>query len=148
MPKQQGVGVNRVVSTRFVSTRVATLPDGTYTDPGQTGLQLRVRSKQEGKATRAWLLRFKFKGEETRIVLGHYPETSLDAARGLARTAREQASQGIDPRRARPRRQAMRSPQPLSSVPVGGKHTVEFLAHEFMERHVKPNHKQPDYVGR
>jgi integrase len=149
MPKEQGVRVKaRVVSTRFVSTRVATLPDGTYTDPGQTGLQLRVRSKQEGKAARAWLLRFKFKGEETRIVLGHFPETSLDAARGLARTAREQASQGIDPRRARPHRQAMRSPLPLSSVPVGGKHTVEFLAHEFMERHVKPNHKQPDYVGR
>lgn len=143
MPKRQGVGAKR-----GVSTRVATLPDGTYTDPGQTGLQLRVRSKLEGKPTRAWLLRFKFKGEETRIVLGHFPESSLDAARGLARTAREQASQGIDPRRARSRRKAMRSPLPLTAAPVGGKHTVEFLAHEFMERHVKPTLKQPDYVGR
>ena len=148
MPKQQGVGAKCGVSTRLVSTRVSTLPDGTYTDPGQTGLQLRIRSKQEGKATRAWLLRFKFKGEETRIVLGHFPETTLDAARGLARTAREQASQGIDPRRAGPRRKAMRSPLPLSAAPVGGKHTVEFLAHEYVERHVKPNHKQPDYVVR
>jgi integrase len=125
---------------------VSTLPDGTYTDPGQTGLQLRVRSKQDGKATRAWLLRFKFKGEETRIVLGHYPQTTLDAARGLARTAREQASQGIDPRRARPRRKVMRSPLPLSAAPVGGEHSIEFLAHEFLERHVRPSRKQPAYV--
>lgn len=141
---RQGVGAQRLVSTR-----VATLPDGTYTDPGQTGLQLRVRSKQDGKATRAWLLRFKFKGEETRIVLGHYPETSLDEARGYARTAREQASRGIDPRRAGPRRKARHSPQPLSAAPVGGKHTIEFLAHEFIEGHIKPHTpKQADYIGR
>jgi integrase len=146
MPKQQGVGVKRVGSTRFVSTRVATLDDGTYTDPGQTGLQLRVRTKQAGKPSRTWLLRFKFKGEETRIVLGHYPETTLDTARGLARQAREQASQGIDPRRAGPRRRTMRSPLPLSAAPVGGKHTIEFLAHEFMERHVKPSRERPAYV--
>ena len=89
MRMQQGVRATK----GFVSTRVSTLGEGTYTDPGQTGLQLRVRSKQDGKATRAWLLRFKFKGEETRIVLGHFPETTLDEARGLARKAREQASQ-------------------------------------------------------
>jgi integrase len=138
--------VSKKASNRFVSTRVATLPDGTYTDPGQTGLQLRVRSKVEGKASRAWLLRFKFRGEESRMVLGHFPETSLDEARGLARTAREHASQGVDPRRASPRRKAMRSPLPLSSAPVGGKHTVEFLAHEFLELHVKPNRDRPEYV--
>jgi integrase len=133
---------------RLVSTRVSTLPDGTYTDPGQTGLQLRVRTKLAGKPSRTWLLRFKFKGEETRIALGHYPETTLDTARGLARQAREHASQGIDPRRAGPRRRARRSPLPLSGAFVGGKHTIEFLAHEFMERHVKPNRERPDYVER
>lgn len=138
----------QAVPGRLVATRVATLPDGTYTDPGQTGLQLRVRTKQAGKPSRTWLLRFKFKGEETRIVLGHFPETTLDTARGLARQAREQASQGIDPRRAGPRRRARRSPLPLSAAPVGGKHTVEFLAHEFFEGHVRPSRKRPEYVKR
>jgi integrase len=142
MKKRQGVRATK----GFVSTRVSTLGEGTYTDPGQTGLQLRVRSKQDGKATRAWLLRFKFKGEETRIVLGHFPETTLDEARGLARKAREQASQGIDPRRAGPRRKAVRTALAVSAAPVGGKHTIEFLAHEFLERHVKPTRKQPAYV--
>jgi integrase len=122
------------------------LGEGTYTDPGQTGLQLRVRSRQDGKETRAWLLRFKFKGEETRIVLGHFPETTLDEARGLARKAREQASQGIDPRRAGPRRNPGRTAIGVSAAPVGGKHTIEFLAHEFLERHVKTTRRQPAYV--
>ena len=89
---------------RLVASRVASLPPGTYTDPGQTGLQLRVRKKQHDKYSRTWLLRFKFKGEESRILLGHFPETTLEAARGLARDYREKASQGIDPRTARPRR--------------------------------------------
>ncbi len=136
----------QAASTKLTASRVATLADGTYTDPGQTGLQLRVRTKLAGNPSRSWLLRFKFKGEETRIVLGHHPETTLDAARGLARQAREHASQGIDPRRAGPRRRARRSPLPLSAAPVGGKHTIEFLAHEFMENHVKPNRERPAYV--
>ena len=85
MRRRQGVRATK----GFVSTRVSTLPDGTYTDPGQTGLQLRVRSKQDGKATRAWLLRFKFRGEETRIVLGHFPDTTLDDARGLMHCPRK-----------------------------------------------------------
>ncbi len=142
MRRQQGARATK----GFVSTRVSTLGEGTYTDPGQTGLQLRVRSKQDGKATRAWLLRFKFKGEETRIVLGHFPETTLDEARGLARKAREQASQGIDPRRAGPRRRTGSTALPVSAAPVGGKHTIEFLAHEFLERHVKTTRRQPGYV--
>lgn len=142
MRKKQGA------SSRLVATRVATLPDGTYTDPGQTGLQLRVRTKLAGKPSRTWLLRFKFKGEETRIALGHYPETTLDTARGLARQAREHASQGIDPRRAGPRRRARRSPLSPSAAPAGGKHTIEFVAHEFMELFVRPERKRPEYVER
>src|SRR5690348_7867438 len=49
---------------RFTATRVPTLPPGTHTDPGQPGLQLRVREKVGAGASRSWLLRFKFKGEE------------------------------------------------------------------------------------
>jgi len=132
---------------RLVATRVATLPEGTYTDPGQTGLQLRVRAKRGG-FSRAWLLRFKFRGEETRILLGHFPETSLDAARGEARRYRELAAQGIDPRRARPRRRERPSPVPLSSAPAkpGDGHTIEFLASEFMTRYVRPRRKRPEYA--
>lgn len=132
---------------RLVSTRVASLPPGTYTDPGQTGLQLRVRAKRGG-FSRTWLLRFKFKGEETRILLGHFPEQSLNEARGDARHYRELASQGIDPRRARPRRIDRPAPLPLSSAVATGssRHSIEFLASEFIERHVRPHRKQPEYA--
>ncbi len=131
-----------------MSTRVATLPVGTYTDPGQTGLQLRVLAKQGDKFSRTWLLRFKFKGEETRIVLGHIPATTLDAARGLAREHREQAARGIDPRRARPRRIERPTAIAGSATPsnIDLRHTVGFLAAEFMDRHIKATRKRPEYV--
>jgi integrase len=145
MQKKQAV-VSKAPGQKLVATRAATLGDGTYTDPGQTGLQLRVRTKRDGKATRSWLLRFKFKGEETRIVLGHFPETTLDAARGHARQAREQASQGIDPRRAGPRRRRVKPLPASSAAPTGSKHSIEFLAHEFMEKYVRPGRDRPEYV--
>jgi integrase len=132
---------------RFVSTRVATLPPGRYTDPGQTGLQLDVRPRQDG-FSRTWLLRFKFRGEETRILLGHFPQTTLDAARGLARHYRELASQGVDPRRARPRRLERPSPQSLSSAAAApnARHTIEYLASEFTSRYLRPTRKRPEYA--
>lgn len=132
---------------RLVATRVATLPPGTYTDPGQTGLQLRVRAKGAGGFSRSWLLRFKFKGEESRIVLGHFPQTTLDAARAAARDYRDKARQGIDPRRARPRRRDMPSPVGASAAITGAaRHTIEHLVSDYMERHAKPQHKRPEYV--
>jgi len=134
-------------SQRLVSTRAATLPVGVYTDPGQTGLQLRVRSKRRG-FSRAWMLRFKFRGEESRILLGHFPETTLEEARKLASEYRELASSGIDPRRARPRR-LERAPERSVSAAVAGpgaRHSIEYLASEFVERHVRPNRKRPEYA--
>lgn len=143
-------GREHIGSERWTATRVAALPprSAPYTDPGQAGLQLLVRERKGGKASRTWLLRFKWRGEETRIVLGHYPETSLDAARGEARRFRELAAQGIDPRRARPRRRERPAPQPLSSAVASAdsRHTVDFLASEFLERHVRPSRKRPEYV--
>src|SRR4249919_2885728 len=65
---------------RFVASRVGSLPPGTYTDPGQPGLQLRVCSNAAG-TTRSWLFRFQFRGAESRILIGHFPETTLEAAR-------------------------------------------------------------------
>ncbi len=129
---------------RMVATRVATLPPGTYTDPGQTGLQLRVRAKRGG-ASRTWLLRFKFKGEETRILLGHFPQTNLDTARGEARRLRELADQGIDPRRARSRRRE-RTAAAAAASGAPDAHSVEFLASEFLERYVKPHRRRPEYA--
>lgn len=134
---------------RLVATRVATLPQGTYTDPGQTGLQLRVRMKRGG-ASRTWLLRFKFRGEESRIALGHFPQTNLNEARELARKFREGASQGIDPRRARPKRNPKANPLPLSAAVAGrsSKHSIEFLISEFVERYIRPKRKRPEYAER
>jgi integrase len=73
---------------------------------------------------------------------------SLDAARGAAREAREQAAQGIDPRRGRPRRHLAKSPQSLSAAAVGGEYAIETLVHDFLERQVKPNRKRPEYAQR
>jgi integrase len=131
---------------RFVATNLARLPPGTYTDPGQTGLQLRVIDRPDGKPLRSWLLRYKYKGKGTRILLGHFPEKSLDAARTEARYLREQADQGIDPKTERQRRRAVTSPLPLSSDAVGSKHSIEFLASEYMERHVRRQLRRPEYV--
>jgi integrase len=138
----------QTASARFTASRIPSLPAGTYTDPGQPGLQIRVREKAGGGASRTWLLRFKFKGEETRILLGHFPQTTLDAARGEARRLRELADQGIDPRRARPRRRDRTSPIALSSAPAGAsaRHTIEYLASEFVERYVRPSRKRPEYA--
>lgn len=135
------------MAKRLVATRVASLPEGTYTDPGQTGLQLRVRTKRNG-SSRTWLLRFKFKGEETRIALGHFPHVSLNEAREKAGKFREGASQGIDPRRARPKRNPKATPLPLSAAVAGSKHSIEFLVSEFTERYLKPNRKRPQYAVR
>jgi integrase len=133
---------------RWTATQVAALPprSSPYTDPGQAGLQLLVRERQGEKPSRTWLLRFKFKDDETRILLGHFPETSLDSARGLARHYREIASQGIDPRRARPRRRERAAPQASAPPRPDDKHTIEFLVAEFVERYLRPTRKRPEYA--
>lgn len=121
------------------------MPAGTHTDPGQTGLQLRVRALRDGKASRAWLLRLKFRGQETRILLGHPPQMTLDAARGEARRLRELADQGIDPRRARVRRRLQTAPLPLSSdLAPGDRHSVAFMVSEFTTRYLRVNRKRPE----
>lgn len=131
---------------RWTATGVVSLPEGTYTDPAQPGLQMRVRAKEAGAASRTWLLRFKFKGEETRILLGHLPGTSLADARAEAQRLRELANHGIDPRRARPRRRERSTPVALSAAPALTKYTIENLATEFLERYIKPTRKRPEYA--
>jgi integrase len=104
-----------------------------------------VREKRGG-FSRTWLLRFKFKREETRILLGHFPQTSLDAARGEARRLRELADQGIDPRRARTRRRERSAPLPTSTTRPDDRYSIDFLVAEFVERYLRPTRKRPEYA--
>jgi integrase len=133
---------------RFTATRVATLAPGTYADPGQAGLQLRVHQKLDG-VSRTWTLRMKFRGEVRRIALGHFPEMKLDAARGEARRLRELASQGIDPRRARARRRQVPAPVSLSAAAAHAPHSIEHLVSEFSTGFLRDPHigrKRPEYA--
>lgn len=129
---------------KFTVTRLATLPAGRYKDPAQESLYLLVRDKRDGNQSRTWLHRIKYKAGDTYLAVGHFPETPLSEARTLVQSQRELLSKGIDPQRAAPRR---RRPMGFESpTPPSDKHSIEFLAHEFLERHVKPNRKQPAYV--
>src|SRR6185437_4608858 len=134
-------------ASRLVATMVATLPAGDHTDPATPGLQLRVRAKRD-TFSRTWLLRYRWDREWVRIVIGHVPATSLAEARERALELRKAIDNGIDPRRARPRRRPAPAPLPLSSGAVarGSTHTIEYLASEFMERHVRPRRKRPEYA--
>jgi integrase len=125
----------------MVASQVARLPPGTYTDPGQTGLQLRILNKKDGTTHRAWLLRFVFHGEESRILLGHPPLMSLDKARGEARRLRELAANGIDPRRAGQRRR-MRETSTTANAP---EHSIERLATDYLELYARKHKKRPEY---
>jgi hypothetical protein len=129
---------------RFTVTRLATLPAGRYKDPAQESLYLLVRDKRDGTHSRTWVHRIKYQAGDTYLPVGHFPETPLTEARTLVQGQREMLSKGIDPRRASPRRKRARASSAILSP--ADKHSVEFLAHEFLERHVKPNRKQPAYV--
>jgi len=129
--------------TRLTKGRVESLRPWTrqrdISDPERRGLVLRI----EPTGSKLWLFRYKFDGKPHRLSLGSYPGMSLALARAEAQAHRELLDRGIDPRTAR----RGRRPAPLSAAPVsGGKHSVEFLAHEFLEGHVKPNRRRPEYV--
>lgn len=135
---------------RLNADKLASLPAGTYGDPAQECLEIRVRKKATG-FSRTWLMRFKFRRKESRITLGHFPETSLASARRLVQELREKATQGIDPRKARPRR---KTPPPAVGTPESSTsqqhdpHSIEGLCSTFMTRHVRPFRKCPEYAQR
>lgn len=126
---------------------MATLPPGDHTDPAVAGLQLRVRLKSGG-SSRTWLLRYTWRGEWVRIVIGHYPGTSLVQARERALELRKAIDDGIDPRRARPKRRPAPISQPLSATSArpDDKHSFNFLVSEFIERYLRPTRKRPEYA--
>ncbi len=140
MPAQQA-------APRMVATKLATLPLGDHTDPATPGLQLRVRAKRDG-ASRTWLFRYRWRGEWVRLAIGHFPGMSLAEARERAIEMRKTMDDGIDPRRARPRR---RERQALPALPSSAsspddKHSVDFLVVEFIERYLRPTRKRPEYA--
>lgn len=133
---------------RFTTASLGALSPGDHTDPSTQGLQLRVREKASG-ASRTWRFRYTWRGEWVRLTIGHYPGMGLAEARETAHSLRKTLDEGIDPRRARPKRNPKASPLPLSSTVSGAhKHTVEFLVSEFTERHLRPTRKRPEYAER
>lgn len=145
-----------MTTKRLTPAGLATLEPGDHTDPAVTGLQIRVREDRHGKRRRTWLLRYKWAGRPVRITLGGDP-LGLADARTLALEARRLIDRGIDPRTAeRPkgRRAAPLKPTPAAELPAvlsaaaDRPHSVEHLAHEYLERHVKRQRKRPEYVER
>jgi len=133
----------------MTTTRAASVGPGDYTDPAVRGLQLRVRGKgpkdakgQHAQHSRTWLMRFKWKGQPVRLVLGHFPSLPHADAAAKVLELRRLLDEGIDPRRARPTR---REPGARAG---GAPHTIETLADEFLKRHVRPRRKRPEYAER
>ena len=133
-------------ASRLTASRLATLPAGDHTDPATAGLQLRVRPTATG-ASRTWLFRYTWRGEWVRIVIGHFPGMSLIDARERAMEFRKAIDEGIDPRRARPRRRELASPIPLSADAVhADRHSIDYLASEFIHRYLRPHRKRPEWA--
>src|SRR5947208_10258227 len=116
----------------MIATALGGYPEGDHTDHERRGLQLRVR-----KSSRTWLLRYRWREEFVRIVLGHWPAMSLADAREKARALRQSITDGIDPRRAMPRR------APAPTADLGDTHSVDFLVAEFTARKLR-GRKRPE----
>jgi integrase len=136
----------RAARQRFTVTFLAAAPAGRHKDPAQESLYLLVRPKVDGTSSRTWVHRIKNRGGDTYLPVGHFPETPLTQARTIVQEQRELLTKGIDPRSAAPRRRRAKPSQTPATAPTGSKHSIEFLAHEFMEKHVKPNRERPGYV--
>jgi len=92
-------------------------------------------------------MRYEFQGTEERFVVGHFPETALEAARRAVQGLREDAAKGINPKNARPQRRRVAAAvvvAPNASSP----HSIESVAADFMSRFVTPHRKRPEYVQR
>lgn len=147
MPTKQDVPPrSRKRGHRLTDSRLDGLPPGDHTDPGCRGLQLRIREKATGKS-RTWLYRYRWRGEWVRLTIGHYPGTKLAEAREIVHGLHKQIDVGIDPRRALPKRNPKAAPLPLSAA-VTDRYSVEYLVSEFVERHLRPTRKKPQYAER
>jgi integrase len=134
--------------TRLTSAAIDSLPPGDHNDPtARLGLQLRVREKAAG-TSRTWFMRYRWGESHGRIVIGHWPSTTLADARAEVQRLRGEMDKGIDPKRARPTRRSATT-KAQGAPPASGRdsrQTIEFLASEFMERYVRPKRKRPEYA--
>ncbi|MDA8349580.1 MAG: tyrosine-type recombinase/integrase [Pseudomonadota bacterium] len=130
---------------KLTATRLATLPPGDHTDPATSGLQMRVRKTATG-ASRTWLFRYTWRKEWVRIVIGHHPGMTLAEARERAIELRKAIDEGIDPRRARPRRRQMAASAAATGAPSSDKHSIEYLVDEFIARYLRPHRKAPEWA--
>lgn len=107
---------------------------------------MRVRKTATG-ASRTWLFRYTWRKEWVRIVIGHHPGMTLAEARERAIELRNAIDEGIDPRRARPRRRQMAA---SAATPTGtsssDKHSIEYLVDEFIARYLRPHRKAPEWA--
>ena len=138
--------MNRTRIERWTVTHLSSLPPrpSPYTDPAEANHQFLVRKRKDG-TSRTFFFRGKLKGTEVRLIIGHFPETSLAQSRDEVRQLRELASRGIDPRRGRSKR---RGAVAASAVPADGsdEHSVEYLVSEFTARYLRPTRKRPEYA--
>src|SRR5207253_9058093 len=81
----QSSGLARMAKTLSPTAVKGLKVDTVRADAQQPGLQLVVRTRADGRVTRSWVLSYKFKRRANRLVLGHYPEVTLEAARQSAK---------------------------------------------------------------
>ncbi len=122
--------------------RAGSLPPGEYVVPGHKGLYLLVRERPARKdCSRTWLFRYSWGGKRVRMVLGALPGLTLAEAQAEARKHQDNIRAGIDPKRAIRRRQTATEAVPDVTGSTDP-HSVEALAHVFLERHIKLERKR------
>ena len=94
-------------------------------DPGQPGLLVRVLPTGE----RRFEMRYRFQGQQRRLMIGSFPATGLQAARKTARATLAKIDNGEDP--AADRRAAKAKPTD----------TVDALAADYLEKHARRKKK-------
>jgi integrase len=104
-------------------------------------------STRTGKAPRTWLFRYQWGATWVRLTIGHHPQMGLADARGRAQELRRALDDGIDPRRARPRRQRGRARAALPTVATlapDDRNSIAFLVHEFTHRYLRVERRRPE----
>ncbi|MEO7859979.1 MAG: tyrosine-type recombinase/integrase [Nitrospirales bacterium] len=92
-------------------------------EPGRTGLEIRVSPH----GAKSWAFRYRYRGEQKRILFGAYPTLSLVDVRIKLGEAKKHIRDGRDPGEL-----VTNARQALRTAP-----TVDNLAHEYLTRHAE-----------
>jgi integrase len=114
------------------------------TDPACKGLQVRV----ECNGSKFWMIRYSWRKERVRLTLGAWPGMTLAQARELVILAQQMIDRGIDPRRGGLTQKLAHVANAIPTTEGDDKHTVAFLASEFLRLHIRVRRKDPRYVQR